>query len=159
MTQGITPTKYRYREASCKGTGQLAQAELGLDYYVARWYDPVTSHFTSADTIIPEPGRSQSWDRYAYVQNNPIIYSDPTGNKACEEDDDCRKTKSTEERMEEYKSKLKDYYEIEIVGDNWELAELIPVVIGIMSMEKGIDEITNGEGANWIKKESWRNKN
>jgi hypothetical protein len=29
------------------------QAELGLDYYVARWYDPTIGHFTQADAKIP----------------------------------------------------------------------------------------------------------
>lgn len=72
LTQGFTPTKYRY-------TGQLAQAELGLDFYVSRMYDPLTAHFTTADTIIPEPGKSQSWDRYAYVFFNPIRFTDPSG--------------------------------------------------------------------------------
>jgi RHS repeat-associated protein len=72
LTQGNTPTKYRY-------TGQLAQAEMGWDYYVARWYDPVLGHFTQADTIIPEPGKASAFDRYAYVLNNPVRYSDPSG--------------------------------------------------------------------------------
>jgi RHS repeat-associated protein len=44
LTQGVTPTKYRY-------TGQLAQAELGLDYYVARWYDPMLGHFTHKELV------------------------------------------------------------------------------------------------------------
>ncbi len=39
---------------------QLTQAELGLDYYVARWYDPLTGHFTQADSIIPEPGKASA---------------------------------------------------------------------------------------------------
>jgi RHS repeat-associated protein len=77
LTEGVTPTKYRY-------IGQLAQAELGLDYYVARWYDPVTGHFTSADTIIPEPGKASAFDRYGYVQNNPLRLIDPSGYKPCD---------------------------------------------------------------------------
>ncbi len=40
LTQGLTPTKYRY-------TGQLAQAELGLDFYVSRFYDPLLGHFAT----------------------------------------------------------------------------------------------------------------
>jgi RHS repeat-associated protein len=90
LTQGNTPTKYRY-------TGQLAQAELGLDYYVARWYDPLLGHFTSADTIIPEPGKASAFDRYAYVSNNPIRMIDPSGHSdtgACGPGEDCKsKTK------------------------------------------------------------------
>ncbi len=72
LTQGITPTKYRY-------TGQLAQAELGLDYYVARWYDPYLNHWIQPDSIIPDPSKTQSFDRYAYVDNSPIIFNDPLG--------------------------------------------------------------------------------
>ncbi len=74
-TQGTTPTQYRY-------TGQLAQAELGLDYYIARFYDPLTGHFTQADTLIPEPGKASAFDRYAYSNNKPINYNDPGGHFA-----------------------------------------------------------------------------
>lgn len=34
--------------------------------------------FVSADTIVPEAGRPQSFNRYAYV-TPPINWSDPTG--------------------------------------------------------------------------------
>jgi len=71
-SSGITPTEFRY-------TGQLRQAELGLYYYVARWYDPYLNHFVQADTIVPNAGDSAAYDRYAYTRNNPIKYSDPTG--------------------------------------------------------------------------------
>jgi len=72
---GLTPTEYRY-------TGQLEQAELGLIYFVARFYDPVLTHFVQADTLIPDPGDPLAWDRYAYGLNNPIRYSDPSGHAA-----------------------------------------------------------------------------
>ncbi len=41
--------------------------------------DPLTGHFTQADTLIPEPGKASAFDRYAYVLNNPIRYTDPSG--------------------------------------------------------------------------------
>ncbi len=70
---GVTPTKYQY-------TGQLSQMdEIGLYYYVARFYDPYLNHFIQADTIVPQPGISVAYDRYAYVQWNPIRYTDPSG--------------------------------------------------------------------------------
>ncbi|MHC1781886.1 MAG: RHS repeat-associated core domain-containing protein [Anaerolineaceae bacterium] len=71
-SSGLTATKYRY-------TGQLAQDVLGLDYYVARWMDPLTGHFISADSVIPDPRKSTSYDRFSYVRNNPINYIDPLG--------------------------------------------------------------------------------
>jgi hypothetical protein len=36
-----------------------------------------------ADTIIPKTGDIQGWDRYAYVNNSPLKYSDPTGHYIC----------------------------------------------------------------------------
>lgn len=37
------------------------------------------NHFSQPDSIIPDPGNPQSWDRYAYALNNPIKYNDPSG--------------------------------------------------------------------------------
>ncbi|MBI5823371.1 MAG: RHS repeat-associated core domain-containing protein [Chloroflexi bacterium] len=54
-----------------------ASEGFGLMHYGARMYDPALGRFTSADTIVP--GGVQGYDRYAYVNNNPIRYNDPTG--------------------------------------------------------------------------------
>jgi RHS repeat-associated protein len=69
---GTTPTKRQY-------TGQINEADIGLYFYNARYYDPSLGRFTQADTIIPQPGNPQAWDRYAYVLNNPLAYTDPSG--------------------------------------------------------------------------------
>jgi RHS repeat-associated protein len=67
------PTTFRY-------TGQRESASFGMYYYGARWYDPSLGRFTQVDTIIPlESQGVQAWDRYAYVNNNPIRYNDPSG--------------------------------------------------------------------------------
>jgi len=61
--------------------GQYAEDELGLLFFNARWVDPELGRFVNADTLIPEPGNPADWDRYAFVVNNPIRYSDPSGHK------------------------------------------------------------------------------
>jgi RHS repeat-associated protein len=58
-------------------TGQYADDLTGFDYYVARYYDPVSARFTSADTVL---GNVQGADPYAYVNDNPEIRNDPSGN-------------------------------------------------------------------------------
>ena len=66
----------------CRGRGQasqLQQADINLYYYNARYYDAALGRFIQADTIIPGAGDSKSYDRYAYVNNNPILYTDPSG--------------------------------------------------------------------------------
>jgi RHS repeat-associated protein len=75
FANGPTPTDHRY-------TSQRQQADLGLYYYGARWYDPYLGRFAQADTMIPSAGSSPAYDRYAYVANNPLRYVDPTGHDA-----------------------------------------------------------------------------
>jgi hypothetical protein len=48
-------------------------------FYHARYYAPTLGRFIQADTIIPNPGSSQDFNRYTYVRNNPLKYIDPTG--------------------------------------------------------------------------------
>ncbi len=72
------PTDYRY-------TGQRLEDDLGIYYYNARWYDPSIGRFLQADTIVPDPGNPLAYDRYSYVLNNPLRYTDPSG-KFAEED-------------------------------------------------------------------------
>lgn len=44
-----------------------------------RIYDPLLGRFTSADPNIPDLLNLQSLNRYAYVINNPLSYTDPSG--------------------------------------------------------------------------------
>jgi RHS repeat-associated protein len=62
----------------------LGSNGFGLMYYGARMYDPALSRFSSADTIVP--GGVQGYDRYAYVNNNPMRYNDPTGHECSDPD-------------------------------------------------------------------------
>ena len=48
-------------------------------YYRASYYQPSLGRFTQPDSIIPEPGNTQDWNRYMYVRGNPVRYDDPTG--------------------------------------------------------------------------------
>ncbi len=63
-----------------KFTDQEWDAETGLYYYGARYYDPRLARFISADTIVPEPFYPQSLNRYAYTINNPVILRELDGN-------------------------------------------------------------------------------
>lgn len=53
--------------------------EHGLVHMNGRLYDPEIGRFLQADPIIQEPLNGQNYNRYAYVQNNPLSYTDPTG--------------------------------------------------------------------------------
>ena len=45
----------------------------------ARLYDPATARFLSPDPIVQSLDGSQSFNRYAYGLNNPLLYIDPLG--------------------------------------------------------------------------------
>ena len=54
--------------------GYTSHENVGLTGLInmnARLYDPLIGRFIQADTMIPEPDSSQSYNRYAYVINNP----------------------------------------------------------------------------------------
>ena len=53
--------------------------DLGLIYMNARYYLPEVGRFISADSIVPEAEEPQSYNRYAYAQNDPVNFTDPTG--------------------------------------------------------------------------------
>ena len=55
-------------------TGREYEAETGLYYYRARFYDPSTGRFLQRDPI-----SSGATNLYSYASNNPIIFGDPTG--------------------------------------------------------------------------------
>ncbi len=55
--------------------------ETGLYYYGARYYNPELGRFTQPDSLTGSLADPLSMNRYSYVQNNPLKYVDPTGNK------------------------------------------------------------------------------
>jgi len=61
--------------------GESHDAETGLLYLHARYYDPELGRFIQPDTIIPDLSNPQSFNRYTYVLNNPLKYTDPSGHQ------------------------------------------------------------------------------
>ncbi len=63
-----------------KFTGQRLDADTGLYFYNARYYDPTLGRFISADSIVQAPASPQTLNRYTYAGNNPARFIDPSGN-------------------------------------------------------------------------------
>jgi RHS repeat-associated protein len=53
--------------------------EMGIIHMNGRLYDPLIGRFMSADPFIQAPGNLPSYNRYAYVMNNPLNLTDPSG--------------------------------------------------------------------------------
>jgi RHS repeat-associated protein len=64
-----------------KFTAKERDSESNLDYFLARYHSGAQGRFTSVD-----PGNAgayrndpQTWNGYSYARNNPLLYTDPTG--------------------------------------------------------------------------------
>lgn len=53
--------------------------EIALIHMNGRVYDPLIARFMTADPNIQSPSDLQSYNRYTYVLNNPLMYTDPSG--------------------------------------------------------------------------------
>ncbi len=60
-------------------------AETGLAYMPARYYDPATYRFLSADPAAPSAGDPGSLNAFAYCGDDPVNAVDPGGDRIIEE--------------------------------------------------------------------------
>jgi len=62
-----------------KFTQKERDSETGLDYFINRYYSSTHGRFTSPDIFGSRRRNPQSWNRYSYVLNNTLKYTDPLG--------------------------------------------------------------------------------
>jgi len=60
-------------------TGHESVQSAGIVHMKGRIYDPELGRFLQADPFVQAPDNSQSLNRYSYVLNNPLSYTDPSG--------------------------------------------------------------------------------
>ena len=60
-------------------TGHDHDDDVDLIDMIGRVYDPVQQRFLSVDPPAPDPVDGQAYNPYAYVRNNPLNATDPTG--------------------------------------------------------------------------------
>ncbi len=66
-------------------TGYEKDDESGLDFAQARYYKALHGRFTTVDPMneSASPDKPQTFNRYAYVTNDPLNYIDPSGLESC----------------------------------------------------------------------------
>ena len=88
--QAVASTSYNLygaRKTSTDTTGNPfayngeARDDTGLDYLRARYYDSQGGTFLTEDSYPGEDTDPLSQNRYSYVQNNPVNYTDPSGHR------------------------------------------------------------------------------
>jgi RHS repeat-associated protein len=60
-------------------TGHEMLDAVGLVHMGGRIYDPITARFLSPDPFVQSPDNLQNLNRYSYVLNNPLSFTDPSG--------------------------------------------------------------------------------
>ena len=86
-------------------TGKAWDADAGLYYFNARWYDPSIGRFISEDPV------KDGLNWFVYVGNNPLVYVDPTGLRRSREErqqDRQERRSDRQERRSERRSDRRD---------------------------------------------------
>ena len=96
-------------------TGQPFDSYINLIQMGARWYDSDLGRFIQPDSIVPNLYNPQDLNRYSYVKNNPIKYTDPTGHDVIIipglfDDNDYNDPKSWKKWIVKYKGWTDDQY-------------------------------------------------
>ncbi|MCP3427996.1 RHS repeat-associated core domain-containing protein [Alteromonas sp. LMIT007] len=60
-------------------TGHHSLNDVGIVHMGGRIYDASLGRFMQADPFVQAPNNSQNYNRYSYVLNNPMSYTDPSG--------------------------------------------------------------------------------
>ena len=61
------------------GSGHEHWPQFGLIDMNGRFYDPLLGRFLSPDPYVQMPENPQNFNRYSYCLNNPLKYTDPSG--------------------------------------------------------------------------------
>jgi RHS repeat-associated protein len=60
-------------------TGHEHLHSIGIIHMNGRLYDPKLHRFLQPDNYVQDPTNTQNYNRYGYVMNNPLRYTDPSG--------------------------------------------------------------------------------
>jgi hypothetical protein len=93
---------------------------------------------------VPSAANPQSWNRYSYVQNNPIRFNDPTGHK-CSPEDECSGSQYTAaDRIDNWKRRIKKRFGINMSDEGQQIWSATNLSIVYSSLGK-IDITLNGK--------------
>ncbi len=79
LTDGYNSTLQKFKILDRGYTGHEHLLGVKLIHMNGRLYDPIVHRFLAPDNYIQNPYNTQNYNRYGYVLNNPLKYTDPSG--------------------------------------------------------------------------------
>jgi RHS repeat-associated protein len=79
FTGGMPASLWQTAKTTRGYTGHEELDEVGLVHMNGRVYDPQLGRFLSADPFVQDGTDLQAFNHYAYVRNNPLSLTDPSG--------------------------------------------------------------------------------
>ena len=115
--------------------------------------DLIFNRWVQPDSIIPETSQGvQAWDRYAYANNNPVRYKDPSGHQACADAFDCSAPVKTKYTEAEYLSYLSTEYGWIINKEEFSYREVRVISKSAQAIRNYASSQTAGNGKGWMNK-------
>ncbi|NIM92088.1 MAG: hypothetical protein GTO18_00005, partial [Anaerolineales bacterium] len=124
-------------------TGQRNLSAIGLMDYNARFYSPSIGRFISADPATPGLLNPQSYNRYSYTINNPLIFVDPSGYYFCMNPDKCEKNTYHRYSSQDLWAEIFMDYGVVIKG-KWSYRNKRAILAAIEAVGTKSAEITGG---------------
>ncbi len=129
-------------ENAIRYAGEFYDAETGLYYLRARYYNPYTGRFNSEDSYWGEDTIPLSLNRYTYGHNDPIRYVDPSGHAVTEWD----KKNLGFEQLQKIDRITKKWLEADERGDEKSKKALHKEAEAIRNTKRASDEVGTGDG-------------
>ncbi len=130
------------------GQRKLDDGMGGIMDYKARFYSPALMRFLQADSIIPDLNNPQALNRYAYALDNPVRYNDPSGHKACEDEDENGKCVTAVEKYNKEAKKnpdAKDPKDLDLSPEGRDFI-ICQEEVGCVNREQPYNDGPNGTG-------------
>ncbi len=129
-TSGSTQGNYRF-------TGAERDVTTGLYHMGARFYDPTIGRWLSEDPVQDQSFEPATLNFYAYVANNPLVFTDLRGTTI--DSSSTGRGKSADERLQDFINALNDLYayiEALIQGGHAQLASGVHLGIQLLGADR-----------------------